>query len=418
MGTLRRSKAVNDVALKHLLSKFSEGTLPTPEGSLQILTDDFDHMLEIIPDAYEFPAVFTRRQKISVMRRALIETRKSGPLTPVRLLASAQQFAVSELSKKPRNYKLWTKFRARNMTLSKQFALQIGHVKIRSVSNLPKYMRLEEFFLSGFGRIDPNPPSFFRYIVFSCEGKDEDSAVNEMLEAYELFMALFNMYYLYGRSGRIYGRSWTEARLVLGPYQFVFEGKKFLGDEQIWWNPDFDLKAWDAFPLDMKEILKTLPRTKQAVHRLSCHPMRKVLIRSLMLMQSAMSARDGNMRLLRFWSALEHLYGDGSDGPKDYKRIIHRASFPEVHREFEKWKLTHAAMLRNAFVHAGGESGELEAACLHLRLLLSRHIDYLIFRAEHIQSHQDFLRMVELPASKNELDHLKALVEERAKLIK
>jgi hypothetical protein len=418
MKTLRRSKAVNDTALKLLLKEYENGTAPTPDGSIQILTDDYNHILEIIPDAYDFPSDFTRSQAVSLLRRALIETRKSGSLTSERLLASAQQFAASELSRKPRRYVMWTKFRAKQMASSKQFAMQIGGVKLRTAKQLPKFMRIEEYFLSGFGQIDPKPPAFFGYIILSCEAKDAVAAANQMLEAYDLFMAMFNMYHLYGRSGRIYGRYWTEARLVLGPYQFLFEGKNLLSDEQIWWNPDFHAKAWDTFPLDMKDVLKGVPTVRRAYAKLSAHPMRKIIIRCLMLMQSAMSARDTNMRLLRLWSALEHLYGDGNDGPKDYKRIIQRASFPEANRELEKWKLTHASKLRNEFVHSGGENDELEEACLHLRLLLSRHISYLLFHADYIRSHQDFLKMVELPASRQELAHLKALIEAREKVIR
>src|SRR5437868_2953674 len=97
-------------------------------------------------------------------------------------------------------------------------------------------------------------------------------------------------------------------KALAGPYQFVFRGRKFLGDEQIWYDPNFTEEAWSMFPVDMGTVLRLVPHIRRALTALANHPLRSVLTRVLHLMQNAMSSRDQSYALLRYWSALEQLY--------------------------------------------------------------------------------------------------------------
>jgi hypothetical protein len=168
----------------------------------------------------------------------------------------------------------------------------------------------------------------------------------------------------------------------------------------------------------MKEILRLMPRVRRALVALSSHPMREVLTKALRLFQSAMSSRDQSHRLLRYWSVLEQIYGDPNSYEKNYSRIIQRAIFAESDKAVARWKMNHIARLRNEYVHAGDNNDELRTMSQYLRMLLSRHINYLLFNRAGKVSHKQWLEFVDLPDSEEVLSARKDAIDRRIALIR
>jgi hypothetical protein len=417
MPVRRQPKLVPDSVLKALLARFEAGTTVDEKKTLHFHHLDFDELERILPDAFEADPAFTGRQLRYLLRDALRTCRKNGPLTIDALATEARRIAKAKLAQPRRRYSMWTKFRAHQMAFSGGFRLRWGNVSIQSAYHLPPYMYQDEYFLNGHGRVNPREPVFFGHLITRCEGRDEESAVATMLDATELFMALFNLYEMWGRWSHGAER-WAEGKLWNGPYHFVFRRRKFLGEDRIWYDPDFSDEAWRMHALNMPSVLRIIPRVRRAFAALAQHPLRDLLIKVLRLMQNAMSSRDQSYSLLRYWSALEQLYGEPKSREKNYTRIIERASFAERDKLIARWKLSHISRLRNEYVHAGNHDDDLRVMAQFLRMLLSRHVNYLLFHAPHIRTHSQWLEIVDLPDDEAVLTARKAVIDHRMALIK
>jgi hypothetical protein len=407
---------VPEPLLKKLLHEFEQSTELSP-GGLRYKRLDFLELYEILPDAFTVKPRISRSEAIGLFRRALIECRRAGTMTGDSLIASASALQKASLAVPQIPFTLWTKLRATNTAHSPSFTLSWRDVRLRSAATLPKWLHREEYFLNGVGRIHPREPEGYGYLILTCKDRDEARAVNRMMDALQLILGLLNMIETWGRHSHWGGRNWTEGKLWPGPNQFVFRKRKFLGEERIWYNPDYDDEAWNRQPLAMKRVLEVVPMARRALAALDPHPFADVLVRALTQLQDGFAARESSHRLLRYWSALEQLYvePDAKGGSND--KILDRAVFAELDPDVSRWKLEHIARLRNDYVHAGVSGDDHHAMCQFLRELVARHINHWIFQGHELGSHAALLSFVKLPSGRGSLVHMRAMIDRRIRYL-
>lgn len=416
--TVKRSKLISDTDLSALLKAYEEGT-ETDGRSIKylhlssFLIRQFD---ELLPDAFTVSPHLDRATAISLFRRAVREARLAGPLTGETIRVRAEEIDRRDRAVTARRYTMWTKFRASSMAHSKGFMLKLDGVTLRTTPRLPDWLHTDEYFLSGFGRINPKDPEFYGFIILHCNDRSVTVAATRMLDAAQLIFGLFNLYEGYGRWSLRMGRPWADGKLWLGPYQFVFRERSSLAKERIWYNPDFDNDAWASNVASMYDILAISPKVRRAISAIDAHPLKEILTRSIRLMQDGFSARDANHRILRYWSALEQLYVEESARERSNQKVINRASFAERDPRLSRWTLTHISRLRNDYVHAGGGAEELEAMSQFLRDLLTRHIIHWIFMGSNFRSHHELLQYVDLPRDVSALKKMRDAVDRRISL--
>jgi hypothetical protein len=415
MGIRRQNRRVSDGELNALLASFNNGTNVDEDGRIHFIHLDWASLQHVLPDAFDIDKSLTRPESRALIRSALLECRKSGPVSVDLLIAAAQRLVKAELSKRPQKYSMWGKFRAKFMGHQKAFRLAWGDVHIETTYCLPKYMNIDEYFFNGYGDINPQENSLQGHLVARCEARTAQGAAARMFDAIDLFMAIFNMYEGWGRR-RISSGPWIEGKLLNGPYFFMFRGREFLKNV-LWFDESYNEEAWNSDVPDMGTVLRLVPLVRRVLATLANHPLREVLVSVLRLMQSAMSTREQGYRLLRYWSALEQLHGEPDAKSRNYARIVQRATFAEPDKLVARWKLAHISRIRNEYVHAGVCNDDLRYMSNYLRMLLSRHIDYLLFRAPDIRSHQQWLDMVDLPDDEATLNMRKATIEKRIELI-
>lgn len=415
MKITRTKKWVSDEMLNELLRAFEAGTT-LEAGTLSYQHYDFNELYEILPDAFSVKPTVSRSEAIGLFYKALRACRHAQTMTAAALIEQASALHRQTLAVPLERYSLWSKFRARDMVHSKGFSLNWRGVTLRTTVALPAWMRREDYLLSGVGYIFPEQPEGYGYVIMSCDERDENRAVDRMMDALQLMLGLLNLYESWRRHTHWGGRNWTEGKLWPGPTQFVFRGKAFRGDNRIWFNPDYDEDAWGHLPPDMKRILEVVPWARKALASLDTHPLREVLVRAVMLLQDGLVSRDGSLRLLRYWSALEQLYveADAKNGSND--KVIERALFGEREAALSRWKLAHIARLRNDYVHAGVSGDDLHDLGQFLRELVVRHINYWIFRGADLADHAAMLQFVKLPSGHAALEQLRILVHRRLAL--
>jgi len=398
--------------LDALLREYESSTEPS-EGGHRYKSLDFMELYEILPDAFVVRPSMRRSEAIGVFCKALRECRRAGTMNSDAIIEHATAILKKARAVPREQYTLWTKFRASDMPQDQECQLVWRGVKFIASANLAHWLRCNEYFLNGVGRIDPDKPYSYGHAVLTCDDRNEDFAVDRMTDALQLFYGLINLYETWGRYSHRSGRNWTDGGLWLGPNLFLFHEQEFRGEDRIWYNPDFDEDAWEQHPPRMSRILDVIPRVSEALEVLDKHPLCDVLVRALKLMQNGFASRESNYRLLRYWSALEQLYGETDAKSRSNGEILKRAVFAEIDPDLSKWKLEHIARLRNDYVHAGGSGYDLHNMSQFLREFLARHINHWIFRGQHFTDHAALLQLVKLPSDRAALLQTREMIDRR-----
>lgn len=244
----KQKKTITDPELASLFVRYEKGTKLNDRGGLTFKAfPDAVELEHILADAFEADSNITDRQLRSLLRTALRTCRRNAPITVDGLLVEVRGLAQGELSKPKKQFTIWTKFRAKQMAFSKGFRLRWNGVWLEATNKLPHKFHLQEYFFDGHGHICPEEPNFYGYLIGRCEARTEEQAVERILDATDIFMAVFNIYEL--RDGSLpTGKPRAEGKLWHGPYHFVFGDEVFLGNEHIWFDAEFDIEGWETFP--------------------------------------------------------------------------------------------------------------------------------------------------------------------------
>jgi len=416
MPIIRNKKLVPDNQLQALFDEFESASTVVENGLSFHSIRETAYLEEILPDAFTVKPTIPRSAAINIFRKALFKARRDGPLTAQSIIDRAQQINHNDRSVPFNNFALWTKIRSFGMNNHPSLTFKWGDVSIRLVSELPKWLRLEPFKNSELGIIDPNEPKGSGYVILSCQERLEKDAVDKMLSALSLFMSLMNIYETRGSWTIMSGRNWTAGQLRMGPYQFLYKNRKFSGPDRIWYEPSYSEKSWSSQIPGFDKYFKISGLVRKALRALEAHPLKQILTSSLQLAQDAFEARDGNHRLMRFWSALEKIYVEDWARDKSNQKVIERATFADENYKLSEWQLSHIARLRNEHVHSRGHEDMFMEQSQILRSILTRHILHWIFRGSDFKNHESLLAYVDLPREDGALKAMKRIIDRRIKL--
>lgn len=399
--------------VKLIVDTLNDGTSPNSEGGITFVDHDFEEYFFLLADCLTYDPELLRSEISKLAYRSFIDLRKNGPVKASDLLREANSRA-SELLRAPRKtFTMWTKLRLTQVSQAPTFRLKIGSVSLRSAARLANWMRLEEYFISGVGRIHPTDPANYGFLICSATARNEDQAARQIYDACDLFYAAAN---LSSRPIELWIQRQAQAALWYGPYQFFFENKRFLGKNRIWYNADYDEERWERFPLSARTFQGRIGRCRELLGRLGRHPLETVLAKVMVLISEGMISPDLSYRLLRYWSAFETLYGD-PNGQTSTERLIRRAVFALDDKTLTILKLRRLSELRNEFVHAGSRDDDDNHLVQFLRELICSHLFYLLTIGDDFASHEDFLVVTDLPGDAAALAARKLAIDRREAIL-
>ncbi|MFL9841168.1 hypothetical protein ABS767_09355 [Sphingomonas sp. ST-64] len=414
----RNSKLVSNEQLQEFFDLFESMTKVVEGGISFPSIRAFANFEEMLPDAFTVKPPLKRPAVIRIFRNALYDCRRKGPLTADALIARAEEIHRLNRAVQPKEFTLWTKIRIYGIDRTQALNFKWGDVSIRLCGQLPRWLRLDPFHNSDIGDVAPDAPARSAYVILSCRERKEDDAVDRMLDALNLLMALMNIYQTRGSWTIMSGSNWRAGQLRMGPFQFVYQDRKFLGENRIWYDPNYDEAAWNAPHPGLEKYLEVVPFTRKALSALSQHPLKHVLVPALQISQDAFEAQEGNHRLLRFWTALEKIYVEDWNKDRSNQKVIDRATFSDTDHHLTRWQLGHISRLRNEHVHARGHGDAFMEQSQVLREIFTRHILHWIFHGRAFDSHEALLAYVDLPRTDEALLRKRKLVDRRLALNK
>ncbi|UOR16482.1 HEPN domain-containing protein [Qipengyuania aquimaris] len=396
--------------LSRLLRELNEGTELNENGGITFTASDHQDLFFLLADSVTSKSDLTRRDLSGISYRSFIELRKQGEVKLKPLLAEISRRSNELLSSERIQHTMWSHMRLKQMAFHPGCRFEFDGVRIRTVARLPKWLRLSEYFISGIGRINPNELSFFGYVIATTDARNENEASEKIFAALDVFFAVANTR---NRSLEMWVQRRPTAKFWLGPYQFFFAKRKFLGNDRLWSNPSFDKREWELFPTDARKFNENAPGVRRALSKLQIHPLRKPLEEAFRFVSEGMVSADLAFRLMRFWSAAESLYSIRNQ-KTSMSVIIDRMVFADGD---EKWltksKLQRAYEIRNEYVHRGSSAGDDSPLVQHLREVILSFLYYILFNGDDIESHEELLMMLDLPKDVEALTRRATAIERR-----
>jgi hypothetical protein len=397
-----------------LISELNAGT-ELKGGAVQFKVRDHEDLFFLLADGIRHSEAVTRADISFASRRAFVELRKKGDVSQDALIREINKRIAKLQSLPVKRFTMWSKCRLKQMSFSPGCKFTIETVNIRTAARLPKWLQLEEHFVSGIGRIQPNILPFYGYVICSVNARSENEASKKIFHACDLLYAIVNTSW---RSVETWVQRRPSAKLWLGPNQFFFQGRRFLGKDHVWYDQTYDEEIWNSFPPDAKQFLKRAPRFRRALKALQFHPLKMPLKRALILISEGMTSQDLSFRLMRFWSAAEVLYSAETERTSA-KKLVSRISFASKEDAWlDKIKLERVYQLRNAYVHRGSRENDDSSLVQHLREVLLGHIYYYLWNADDITSQVDLLAMVDLPSEETALKRIQVAISRKRAILK
>lgn len=402
-------------AINSVLDKFNSETNLTPEGGISFSDFHFQQDLSLLDDAFRYTDEICSREMSGMIHDAMIQIRKSGPVTKDALLTSLRQRAAAYLAKPCSRFTMWSRIRLRWIGQHTGFNIDHDGVRFQARGSIPNRLTLQEYRVNGVGRVDPNDLHGFGYLVARVDSRSEYDAAHRIFDAQDTLYALVNVLW---RSWSIMGgEHHVEAELRQGPHQFFWNEGAFLGTDRLWFNIDHDSEEWERHPKDIRTFTAdVLPTARRGLKKLQSHPLKGILVRAMKLISDGMSSRKSSYQLLRYWSAMEMIFSDNSKNIR-YDDVVRRSLFAEIDPSISGLKLRYLAKMRNRYVHAGEENENLYSLIQFLRHFVCEHVSYLIYQGDDFETHADYLAMCDLPRDAASLEKRKLAISRRENII-
>lgn len=408
-----KTKWIEPGLVSRLICELNDGTKVNEGGSITFVADDHSDLFFLLADCVATKGELPRRDISTISCRAFLELRKNGPVDRDKLRSAISRKATELLALPRVPHTMWSKMRLRQMAFSRGARFEYDGVRIRTVANLPKWLQLDEYFISGIGHVNPNDLPLFGYIIAIVDARNENEASKRIFSALDTFFAIANTL---SRQIEFWVERRPTAKFWLGPHQFFFKEKTFLGEGKLWSNTSFDKQEWESLPQDAQRFYGASPHIRRSLEKLQSHPLRRPIENTLRSISDGMISRDLAYRLMRFWSAAESLYSI-IDQKTMTSKIIDRMAFSDGERKWlTKLKLNRAYNLRNQYVHHGSTDGDDTSLVQYLREVVLNFVYYLLYNGDDISTHEELLMILDLPADVDALSR-RATAIERRKLI-
>lgn len=408
------SKLIEAGVRHRLLGELQEAMKVNEEGNVYWTgTDEVDQYISVLRDAFTFPEELSTREAGAIVGRGILDARKKGKLTDATVLESLQRITHEKLAQPYGQFSMWSRLSYRPPASARDTKFSYGGVSIRLTSKLPRYMQISD---SDFARLEPiatkDKPGFCFGIAITS-ARNSVHAADRIFEACEIFQSVYNLVL---KSWNITGSEQRpEATLLLGPYHFLFKGRKCLIDSERWYNQNYRDEFWKTTNRESDRIHSAAKYVGKALAKLEKHPLREPLSAALLMMNDGMETADMSRRTLRYWTALERLFQAG-DERISYEKIIRRATYLDSPADIVRSKLARIVRIRNRYVHIGSRENEHHQLVQFLADLVSLHLLYLLFNGDDFADHNEFIEMTDLPSDAKALERRRRAIDRRERM--
>jgi hypothetical protein len=386
---LTSPEKASDILARALRTLVSEGD--------QVIYNEherFEVYAAALTELISLPQNWHPTERTSRVSKALIAAkRKNVDLLDdyIELLESA----CSELLEAPeRDYHLWTRVNLRNKDLASAVAFSLeDSIIVRFARNPPSGLKFD-----GDNKNACNAAYLEGGIVASARGRFRSNlqAGDGLYGAISDVVALINVAEHRRRRTWYSGEARPKATLLIGKYNFLFQGNLDVNKDGQWYNPDFRDDFWNRWTFTCEKLRNATPYVRIFLKGLKSNVSREPIMRAVRLLHEGWQGHERHQGLLRSWSAFEALLSRSNLRTDDYDKVVDRACFFARDREYVKAAFDVARNYRNRFVHRAESSGAVDSVATFLDEYLIGVIEGLLSMPIKFESHIRLLDAMDL----------------------
>lgn len=374
----------------------------------------FDDIVTILERAIIFSETMPERDQRRIVGGALVAAAKAGPLTAGALVGEVNRGARGFAETPEKDFVLATSLSVRYFKELVEGEYDVSGGRVTVGYQLPKHLcpghetakeRMRDYV---FGKYpDPGSTLLRPYAAAWVEvrGRSMFEAADKALGALDLLRGMWN----FALNRRKWTRSTNERRrpvneVLLGPVHSLHYPDGSLASEVDWYEYDYvEPIRTDKRKRRWEEAKKEEDGIRACLARSLYRPEIEEAIRRY---TRALDLREWDSAFVRMWGLLEDLTATkpGDDHGITVKRAAFRYVKPE--RDLHVQILNHLKDYRNASVHAGEGSGDIEAYLYQLK----RYVEEVLeFHLQHSWSYgfssiEDAARLLNQPPEPKKLD--------------
>lgn len=374
----------------------------------------FDDIVTVLERAIIFSEPMPERDQRRIVSAALTTTAKAGSLTAGRLIGEVNCGARGFAETPEREFVLATSLSVRSFKEMIEGEYDVPGGRITIGYRLPEHLHSEHETAKErmrnhvFGEYpDPGSTLSRPYSAAWAEvhGRSVFEAAEKGLEALDLLRGMWN----FALNRRRWTRS-TNARrrpvneVLLGPVHSLHQPDGSLASEVDWYEYDYVESVQGVkFRRKWREAKKEEEGIRACLVQSFYRPEIEESIRRY---TRALDLREWDSAFVRMWGLLEDL--TGTEPGDDHGVTVRRAAFlyPKTERDLHVQVLNHLRGYRNASVHAGEGSADIEAYLYQLKRYVEEVLRFHIQSAWFygFSSIKDTARFLDQPPEPTDLD--------------
>ncbi len=341
------------------------------EGNVTFEAFGMNEAAIILSSCVTFSAPIPAREKEHIIHQAIFDAGRAGTITKQTIERHVAQLEKKYLQQPFAPYVLATSLSIRTWPWRLPERINISGATIRFSRELPKRFdrsALATKFPADFADAEPKD---FVITRVSVSARSTDEAADNAFDALDLLRGIWNLSLNRTILTRLFtGRPRPVNRVLLGPVHTLHHPDGKIATQTYWFDPFYrPVEAahlhdpeWSRVEADAKAIRTRLARVPYAAD------LRDIIIRYTRTLDSA----DFERAFLKLWTLLEAL--TDATASKGYDTTIKRALFIWKDSELTRPVLEHLRTYRNANVHSGYYSHQVESFTLQLK----RYVEELL----------------------------------------
>lgn len=382
---------------KVILGKLSE--IRKLEGS-SVSFSGFEYIeyIAVLKSMVEISADVSTEIGYDLVVKGFHEAAKKQQLEPDSVLSAIKKAVRAHYEKPNHSYHLLTTLNINNSNNLPKYS--IGECALKFHQALPKkYKTSRNQAISEVASwlIDKDEPSSY-YVTAHTYARNENDAVNKMLDAIDLLRGIWNLHINKAMSLSFGGRKKPINQITLGALHTVHKDDGSKEGNGYWYEPEYhENQAKVDFS---KNSYKTLMFTKNVRKKLHGNPYGKGVEVAIVRYARALDSQNYNTAYIRLWSILEYLTSTLHDS---YDKTIKRTSFLYKDREYVRQVLEHLRQYRNKSVHSGTGEHDIDIRVYQLKGYVEELLRFHIANHYKFDSLQEAAKFMDLNPEKENL---------------
>lgn len=384
-----------------IVSQFNQLRKTQPDGSIAFDSwgkgISYDDVKSVLGTHYEFDQDIPEVERRRILNRAIFEAAKPGDITEKSLKSEIRK-SINEYKNQVLNdivvVTTLSMIRPKNLK-----SLSFDGFEFHFSDKLPKEFSREGLKLFKGLESPRDMPEGFTVVRVELKARSEFEAFEVGITALDFLRSLWNFRLNRSVLSRTYSGAIKPVNLIrLGPVHSLHRPSGELFSSTFWYEPlypsEFDaekLDKWEQVEQERADIAGLLDK----------HAYRSFVRDAFVRYTRSLDSTDHESVFLKLWSLLECL--TAIDDDENYGEVIKRVLFIHADEDYHRQVLEHIRARRNASVHRGEASSNVETHNYQLKLYVERLMIYQLNSGTTFKSAADAGLLLSKPKSPHDL---------------